>query len=166
MSTPDVEAMLADFHRWFEHTRRDSPGIPDDYTKALRLRLLREEFQETIDAIRADDLVEIADGLADLVYVAVGAAISYGIPFNDVFAEVHRTNMAKLTRCPTVGCRHSVDSGLLPGERVSSLSGCERCRYTGWVHQRDVGGKTIKPAGWEPPRIAELLDQCTSDGDR
>lgn len=141
----DVEAALAEFHRWFEHTRRETPGIPDDETKALRLRLLREEFQETIDAMEADDLIEIADGLADLVYVAVGAAISYGIPFNAVFDEVHRTNMAKLAPCPTTGC------GREPG------NGCIRCHDTGKIHMRDAGGKTIKPPGWSPPKIAVVL---------
>jgi predicted HAD superfamily Cof-like phosphohydrolase len=33
--------------------------------------------------------------LADLIYVAVGTAISLGIPIDDVFAEVHRSNMSK-----------------------------------------------------------------------
>jgi predicted HAD superfamily Cof-like phosphohydrolase len=34
--------------------------------------------------------------LADLVYVVIGTAIQYGIPFDAVFAEVHRANMSKL----------------------------------------------------------------------
>lgn len=153
----DVEAKLAEFHRAFDYPPRETPGLPHPDTKELRIRLLREEFEETIAAIEADDLVEIADGLADLVYVAVGAALTYGIPFNRVFEEVHRTNMAKLSPCPTTGCRHPTDSDRRPGEQVSALSGCERCGHTGWVHLRDDGGKTQKPPGWQPPQIAKLL---------
>jgi predicted HAD superfamily Cof-like phosphohydrolase len=43
-----------------------------------------------------DDIVEIADALADIIYIACGTAVSYGIPLNRVFDEVHRSNMAKL----------------------------------------------------------------------
>lgn len=40
-------------------------------------------------------LAEVADGLADLIYVAVGAALELGIPLAAVWAEVHRSNLAK-----------------------------------------------------------------------
>lgn len=39
---------------------------------------------------------KIADGLADVIYVAVGAALEFGIPLDRVWAEVHRSNMAKV----------------------------------------------------------------------
>jgi predicted HAD superfamily Cof-like phosphohydrolase len=42
-----------------------------------------------------NDIVSIADALADIVYVACGTALTYGIPFDRVFAEVHRSNMTK-----------------------------------------------------------------------
>jgi predicted HAD superfamily Cof-like phosphohydrolase len=61
----------------------------------LRQRLLDEEVQELRDAIVAGDLAEIADALADIVYVAIGTAVFYKIPWDEVFAEVHRSNMTK-----------------------------------------------------------------------
>ena len=33
---------------------------------------------------------------ADIIYIACGTAVSYGIPLDKVFTEVHRSNMAKL----------------------------------------------------------------------
>lgn len=63
---------------------------------ALRVSLLLEEARETCDAMIAGDMVEIADGLADVIYVAVGAAIEFGIPLERVWAEVQRSNMAKV----------------------------------------------------------------------
>jgi predicted HAD superfamily Cof-like phosphohydrolase len=60
------------------------------------MKLITEEFNELCDAEEANDLVEIADALADIIYIACGTAVSYGIPLDKVFEEVHRSNMAKL----------------------------------------------------------------------
>jgi predicted HAD superfamily Cof-like phosphohydrolase len=42
------------------------------------------------------ELDRIAHELADVVYVAYGTAVSYGIDLDAVIAEVHRANMIKL----------------------------------------------------------------------
>ena len=81
---------------------------PDLAPSLERLRLLwdllEEECTETQDAlmiVAPDDdtarlrLAEVADGLADLIYVAVGAALELGIPLAAVWAEVHSANMRK-----------------------------------------------------------------------
>lgn len=72
------------------------PKLPLDPERQLRIRLLREEFEEYLVGEDRDDIVEIADALADIIYIACGTAVSYGIPLDRVFAEVHRSNMAKL----------------------------------------------------------------------
>ncbi len=84
-----------EFHEKFGCYIGKTPSVPDVGTAALRENLLREEFRETIAALQKGDLVEIADGLADLIYVAAGLAVSYGIPLDEVWEEVHRSNMAK-----------------------------------------------------------------------
>ena len=74
----------------------------------LMVNLLHEEHNETRHAIgrlwdarkhgegeQAQALAEVADGLADLIYVAVGAALELGIPLAAVWAEVHSANMRK-----------------------------------------------------------------------
>lgn len=94
----DVQSAVTEFHRAFGlpvATRPDLDAAPAD-VRELRRRLLAEEFDEYIDAERADDLVEVADALADMVYVAFGTALTYGIDLNAVLAEVHRSNMSKL----------------------------------------------------------------------
>lgn len=73
-----------------------TPACPTEDRAALRSRLIREEANETLTAIFNEDLEEIADGLADLIYVAVGTALEYGIPLDRVWAEVQRSNMAKV----------------------------------------------------------------------
>lgn len=66
--------------------------------RSLRVDLLREEVDEFEHAIKECDLVAVADALADIVYVAYGAAISFGIDLDAVIAEVHRANMSKLDK--------------------------------------------------------------------
>lgn len=87
---------VRDFHQAFDQRIGEKPELPDPNERCLRIRLLEEEFEEYLSGERKDDIVEIADALADIVYIACGTAVSYGIPLDDVFAEVHRSNMAKL----------------------------------------------------------------------
>ncbi len=91
----DPEAMLFDFHRTFEHVIADKPSIPDEATIDLRERLIREEMEGLIAAMRRGDLVETADGIGDLLFVVYGTASSCGIPAKAALAIVHWSNMTK-----------------------------------------------------------------------
>lgn len=63
----------------------------------LRTSLHAEEMDEIEDAmIDGTDLVPIADAICDLIYVLCGTAVSFGIPLDECFAEVQRSNMSKL----------------------------------------------------------------------
>lgn len=59
-------------------------------------RVLREEFDEYVAAGEAGDLVQVADALADMVYVIHGTALEHGIDLDRVVTEAHRANMSKL----------------------------------------------------------------------
>jgi predicted HAD superfamily Cof-like phosphohydrolase len=72
-----------------------SPGFPEADTRELQLKLLEEEIKELSDASRENDLVEFADAIADVLYVTIGMAVTHGLPLEEIFEEVHRTNMAK-----------------------------------------------------------------------
>lgn len=89
------EAVL-DFHKRFNALIGEKPSAPLDDHVALRISLIQEEFDELKEAMVQADLVEVADAVADLLYVIYGTAISYGIDIRPVFDEVHRTNMAKV----------------------------------------------------------------------
>jgi predicted HAD superfamily Cof-like phosphohydrolase len=90
------QQMVAEFHRTFEIARESRPTIPDETTRALRVRLIQEEFDELQEALGQRDPVAIAKELADLLYVVYGTAVSYGIDMEPVFREVHRSNMSKV----------------------------------------------------------------------
>lgn len=72
------------------------PEFPSPSERILRMKLLKEEFDEYNEGETNNDLENIAKELADIIYIVCGTAVSYGIPLDRVFDEVHRSNMAKL----------------------------------------------------------------------
>lgn len=84
------------FHEACDVPVLDKPQILPQERAALRIHLIDEEFKEFIHAVQTNDLVEVADALADIVYVTVGAALEFGIPLDKVWDEVQKSNMAKV----------------------------------------------------------------------
>jgi predicted HAD superfamily Cof-like phosphohydrolase len=97
-----VEEALLEFHSTYGLVINDKPidfsheNDEDAETFQLRWNLVQEEMDEFMTAHEGEDLVLLADAICDLVYVLVGTAVSYGIPFDRCFAEVQRSNMSKL----------------------------------------------------------------------
>ena len=69
---------VAAFHNLFGAPVLDSPQIPSEDRCALRVNLLQEELNELKEAIEANDLVEVADALADIQYVLSDAILEFG----------------------------------------------------------------------------------------
>lgn len=92
-----AQELVREFHLAFglPLASRPRPAVPQDLQE-LRIDLLVEEVTEYVSAARAVDTIALADALADVVYVAYGAALSYGIDLDRVIEEVHRSNMSKL----------------------------------------------------------------------
>ena len=88
--------LVGDFMEVFGQEVKDIPEIPDWNTCALRLDLITEEVRELEVALANENLVDIADALTDILYVAYGAGHAFGIDLDACFAEVHRSNMSKL----------------------------------------------------------------------
>lgn len=87
---------VRDFHRAFDLPAHDRPtGVAAELAE-LRQRLLDEEVAELAEAAATGNLAALAHELADVVYVAYGTALTYGIDLDAVIAEVHRANMSKL----------------------------------------------------------------------
>lgn len=95
------------FHEAFGLAALDTPGFqPDDQTR-LRMRLIEEEYDEVMaelsKLLRATDygaylgtLARLLKELCDLRYVVEGTAVAYGLPIDDAYLEVHKSNMSKL----------------------------------------------------------------------
>jgi predicted HAD superfamily Cof-like phosphohydrolase len=131
---------VRDFHSKFGQPALDNPAVPSEDRIALRWRLIAEEFEELRDALgvgcphgansplRPADLPEVADAIADAIYVLVGTAHEFGIPLGHVWNAVHSSNMAK------EGGPTRIDGKILKPE--------------GW-QAPDVAG-ILKAHGWQP----------------
>ena len=146
----DALKKLKEFHRVFAAASRSTPGLAGPETVKLRISLMQEELIETVAAMEQGDLLEIADGLADLCYVTIGTAVAYGIPLDKVFNEVHRSNMSK-----AIICHHC--SGQGRAAYKPSHNACPFCRGAGVIVHYREDGKVLKPEGWTPPNIAAAL---------
>ena len=91
------QLMVRDFHQAFNIQVNNRPTLNvDQNVPILRCNLIQEELDEFKEAMQNNDLVEIADALGDLLYVVLGAAVTYGIDMQPVFAEIHKSNMTKV----------------------------------------------------------------------
>lgn len=90
--------MVREFHVTYGLPVVDSPGHPSEDRIKLRRDLISEEYWEYDRAVEKNDLVNLAQELADILYVVYGAALEYGIDLDAVVTEVHRANMSKLDK--------------------------------------------------------------------
>jgi predicted HAD superfamily Cof-like phosphohydrolase len=84
------------FMETFHQEVKNIPELPSDEIQQLRVALIEEELTELKEGINKGDLTEIADAITDILYVTYGAAHAFGIPIDDCFEEVQRSNMSKL----------------------------------------------------------------------
>jgi predicted HAD superfamily Cof-like phosphohydrolase len=84
------------FHKKVLDIEDTKPTLEPPVTLDQRVKFMEEEITELMEAYVANDMVGVADALADLVYVAVGTAYIMGIPFDEVFKVVHAANMQKV----------------------------------------------------------------------
>jgi predicted HAD superfamily Cof-like phosphohydrolase len=68
--------------------------------RLYRLHLILEEISELATGLHKGDKTEVADAIGDLLYVIYGTAVTYNLPADKIFWEVHRSNMTKSVRNP------------------------------------------------------------------
>ena len=89
---------VKDFHEKFNIPVSDYPDHISPERQKLRIDILQEEVNELAKAMSEDNMVEIADGIVDCIYILFGTAVEYGFhqKLEAMFNEVHRSNMSKL----------------------------------------------------------------------
>ena len=87
---------VRDFHHKFDQLWYETPGFISPELAMQRYKFLQEELSELFTAMQHHDLAGIADALIDLVYVAKGTAGMYGLPWDKLWDDVQRANMAKV----------------------------------------------------------------------
>ena len=111
-----VQQAVADFHKKYGHpVRTELAAIPEEEA-VQAFGFIEEELWETYAALFTEtvsmecgepgcctedfpvynpDLIEVADGLGDVVWTAYGMAIRFGIDLDVVLREIAASNMTK-----------------------------------------------------------------------
>ena len=88
-----------EFHSAFKLGIKNEPTADLGVAKnLLRFNLMKEENEEYLEAANANDVVEVADALGDMLYILAGTIIEHGMQYKiaEVFDEIQRSNMSKL----------------------------------------------------------------------
>ena len=84
------------FMETFGQEVKSKPSLSSEKINELRFNLIKEELDEFKQALENNDLLEAADALTDILYVAYGAGHAFGIDLDACFNEVQNSNMSKL----------------------------------------------------------------------
>ena len=84
------------FMKTFGQEVKTKAELSNDKINKLRISLISEELEELKKAIKDNDILEVADALTDILYVAYGAGHAFGINLDECFNEVQQSNMSKL----------------------------------------------------------------------
>ena len=87
---------VLEFHKKFGLLTNARPGMLSHKKVQERLEFLQEELDEFNAAVDSKNLAGQADALIDLVYVALGTAIMMGLPWQALWQDVQKCNMAKV----------------------------------------------------------------------
>jgi predicted HAD superfamily Cof-like phosphohydrolase len=146
---------VAEFHRTFNAPIIETPKIPSEQRCQLRVSLLQEELNELSQAIKENNLVEIADALCDIQYVLSGAVLEFGLgeKFVELFNEVQRSNMSKA--CST---EEEAQMTLEHYKQKDGTEGYYKQVGGKWVTYRNGDDKVLKSVGYSPANIKGMLN--------
>ncbi len=96
---------LYEFHKAINGNNPKKPLVPNKETVLLRETLITEEYKEVMEVLeqikksnnKEKYLSKLMHELADLLYVTYGTFVDFGVNADQVFAEIHRVNMLKLS---------------------------------------------------------------------
>ena len=87
---------VGSFMKTFGQEVKTKSGLSAEKINKLRVSLINEELEEFKEAIKNNDIKEVADALTDILYVTYGAGHAFGINLEKCFGEVQKSNMSKL----------------------------------------------------------------------
>tara|TARA_Y100000816_G_scaffold98884_1_gene68872 strand:+ start:381 stop:752 length:372 start_codon:yes stop_codon:yes gene_type:complete len=84
------------FMKTFGQELKNKSELSTEKINKLRISLIEEELDELKQAIKENNIKEVADALTDILYVTYGAGHAFGINLDKCFEEVQNSNMSKL----------------------------------------------------------------------
>jgi predicted HAD superfamily Cof-like phosphohydrolase len=156
MDKIDALNQVAEFHRTFKHPILSEPTIPSEIRCKLRVELLAEELKELQDAIKDNDIVEIADALCDIQYVLSGAVLEFGLgdKFRELFDEVQRSNMSKT--CKTI---KEAEATIAYYKETKGVDSYYEKAGDVYLVYRVMDNKTLKSVKYSPADLKSILEK-------
>jgi len=114
----------------------------------FRLKFIKEEYDETREAIIMEDSEEIVDGLIDICVVAIGTLDAMGVNAHTAWDNVFEANMTK-----EVGVKES---------RPNPLGIPDLIKPEGWTAPSHENNHGIIPTAFEPD-VDEELEKIISE---
>jgi predicted HAD superfamily Cof-like phosphohydrolase len=153
---PNALSDVAAFHDTFDAPILAEPAIPNEDRCKLRVSLLQEELDELKEAIKDNNLIEIADALADIQYVLSGAILEFGLAskFKELFDEVQRSNMSKA--CNTMEEAKSTQEAYLKKDGTQSFIEKKEDKF---LVYRAADNKVLKSVNYAPADFKKILAQ-------
>lgn len=113
----DINEMHAKYgvHEWVKNANEQQLRKFVEF----RMGFIKEEFEETLDAMLNKNPEEMVDGLIDLCVVAIGTLDAFGVDAHKAWDEIHRANMSK-------------ETGVKP-ERPNPLGLPDLIKPKGWI---------------------------------
>ena len=84
------------FMKTFGQEVKKNSSLSSEKINKLRVSLIEEELDELKQAIKDNNIKEVADALTDILYETYGAGHAFGIDLDKCFNEVQNSNMSKL----------------------------------------------------------------------
>ena len=155
MEKIDSLNQVAEFHRTFKHPIEPLPKIPSEDRCKLRVALIAEELKELEEAIKDNDIVEVADALCDIQYVLSGAVLEFGLgeKFKTLFDEVQRSNMSK-----TCSSMKEAEETVAFYRAKGQDSFIEQVDGHYLVYRKD-DNKTLKSVNYSPADLKSIIEQ-------
>ena len=123
----DMVELVKDFHRKYGGEYLGAPRNLEAKEHGFRIGCMLEELCEYQTARNKEDLEMQLDSLVDAVYFVIGTAVRQGFDFDEAFLRVHLANMRKIKA------------------KTPEMSKRGSCL--------DV----VKPEGWVPPDLSDLV---------
>lgn len=128
----------------------NQPMIQAPLIRELCKALCYEEFQELVVALTEEDIVEIADAIADLIYVALYTANAYGLYMEPIFQEVQRSNMAKKGGPKAANGKQQKPEGWAPPD-IASIVKAQQYRPIAYIDD--------EPVAWQNPDTGRIVQE-------
>lgn len=114
----------------------------------LQLSLLFEELTETIDGVETKNAVELLDGAVDCYVIVVGLLEKLqqrGFKVEDAIDRITENNMSKFPKVKPENVQEGYTVAFVPEHDVYVV--------------RNAAGKIMKPAGFQPVTLDDLVPQ-------